>query len=176
MSSFEPPWLVAARDEVGLQEIKGPLNQPRILALARAAGLPWVQNDEIPWCATFLGGILAECGLKPSGSAAARSYMHWGKDVLESGPLMVPLGAILVYARPPNPTEGHVNFAAGYTSDGFLMGVGGNQGDKVSIAKFDPRRVISARWPDTGNPFDIRMLRRIPLLSANGAPISAGES
>ena len=35
-------------------------------------------DDESPWCAAFVGAVLAECGLAGTGSLTARSYLKWG--------------------------------------------------------------------------------------------------
>lgn len=174
----EPNYLTHARTLLGLHEIHGSFNEPRILALAFAAHLTWVKNDEIPWCAILIGGVLEETGFRSTRSAAARSYSKWGIDVFESGPLFVPLGAICVLSREPNPAEGHVAFAVGYNRRGKILLLGGNQADMVSIRPFEPGRVIAARMPieiSQANKFDLSLLHRIPELDID-APVSTNEA
>lgn len=169
----DPDWIDIARDLVGVREIHGPQTEPKIAALWRDAGLPFT-DDETAWCAGFVGGVLARAKIKPSGSAAARSYMHWGLDVLQDGRQILPVGAVCVFSRPPNPFEGHVAFAVGTTSEGALLCLGGNQHDSVNIAPFSFDRLIAARWPvERGN--DLAMLKRLPTLAMN-APLSTNEA
>lgn len=143
----EPAWLTIARDLIGLREIKGAQHEPEILRLWRDAGLPFT-DDETAWCAGFVGGVLKRAGIKPSGSAAARSYSRWGIDVFEDRALVrIPLGSVLVFSRPPSETSGHVGFATGFTKDGRVMCLGGNQKDSVNIAPFEAERIVAARYP-----------------------------
>lgn len=172
--SAEPLWLAGARDLVGLAEIHGPAHEPEILRLARDAHIDWIRDDETAWCGVLVCGCLERAGIRSTRSAAARSFEHYGVDVL--GPLaQIPLGAILVYSRPPDPAHGHVNFAVGYTRDGKIVGLGGNQGDRVSIAPFDTGRLIAARWPRGEALIDTALYQRIPLMNLS-TPVSTRES
>ena len=86
----------------------------------------------------------------------------------------IPPGAVLVFDRPPNAWEGHVGFAVGWTSDGYLKVLGGNQRDSVSIADISVARLIDARWPVEFRD-DLRLLRKLPLMSRIGA-VSTNEA
>ena len=44
----------------------------------RCAMVDPMADDESPWCAAFVGAVLAECGLAGTGSLTARSYLKWG--------------------------------------------------------------------------------------------------
>lgn len=170
----EVAWLACARSLIGLREIPGPMSEPQILELAADAGCPWVHDDETAWCALFVGGTLKRGGVKPSGSAAARSYQNWGISVLESGPLFVPVGSIVVLSRGDDPSKGHVAYAVGRTKDGRLLLLGGNQKDMVRIDAFPVWRVVAARWPIEDRA-DLLLINRIPELEWNGAS-SASEA
>jgi uncharacterized protein (TIGR02594 family) len=163
----EVPWLNEARALIGLKEIKGREHEPKILKLWSDAGLSY-SDDETAWCAGFVGGCLARAKVKPSGSPAARSYLHWGRSVKDSKLELIPPGAVLVFERPPNAWEGHVGFAVGYTADGFLKVLGGNQSDSVSIADIIVGRLLDARWP-VEFAGDLRLLRKLPLMQRTGA-------
>lgn len=164
----EPEWLEHARDLIGLREIKGTVHEPKILQLWQDAGLGHIRDDETAWCAAFVGGALHRAGFTGTRKPNARSYCDWGIDVFESGALHVPLGAVVVFSRPPSEWQGHVAFAVGFNRNAQLLALGGNQKDRVSIAPFDPGRVIAARMP-AGYAHDLRLLRRIPLLNMGGA-------
>jgi uncharacterized protein (TIGR02594 family) len=173
MSVSEPHWLQIARDLIGLREIKGAQHSAEILRLWKDAGLPFT-DDETAWCAGFVGGVLARAGIAPSLSAAARSYATWGVNVLDLGTEDIPLGAVVVYARPPSEWSGHVGFAVGLTKDGHIMTLGGNQRDSVNIAPFHAARLVAARWPYEDRS-DIRMLRPIPRMTTS-LDLSTGET
>jgi uncharacterized protein (TIGR02594 family) len=171
----EPLWLVRARDKIGLREISGRQHNQEIVDMARDARCQWIRDDETAWCSTFACAMLERSNVISPRNAAARSFATWGRDVFEDKKLArIPLGAIVVFSRPPNPNHGHVGFAVGFTAEGRIAVVGGNQGDSVSIAQFDVSRLITARWP-LEHLDDVRLLRTIPLINSSGA-VSANEA
>jgi uncharacterized protein (TIGR02594 family) len=170
----DPKWLAEARKLLGLEEIHGPANAPEILELWSDAGLK-ITDDEVAWCAGFVGGCLKRGGVTPTRSAAARSYSNWGFDVWNLGDAGIPVGAIVVYKRDPNPAQGHVGFAVGRTAEGHIMTLGGNQGDKVSIRPFKPERLVAVRWPNEGKNDMAILYNHLPLMSSDGK-LSDNES
>ena len=159
----EPIWLRIARGYLGQREIAGAKHNPLILRWWQRIRAPFT-DDETPWCAGFVGGVLEEAGIKSSRSAAARSYVNWGLRLAK--PVV---GCIVVLERGPG--HGHVFFLLGRDARGNLVGLGGNQGNKVSIAPFDPKRVIATVWP-RAVPVPPPVL---PVLAANGA-LSTNEA
>lgn len=164
----EPKWLLKAREYIGISEIKGPQHNPIILDLWKTAKLGGIKNDEIPWCAGFVSGVLELCGIRSTRADSARSYLNWGLKL--SGPLV---GAVVVFER--GPSSGHVGFIVGREAGGNLVVLGGNQGDKVSLALFDPKRVIGYRWPE-GEAIPDAKFSALPLLAKTGLPISTSEA
>lgn len=138
----EPRWLTLARSEIGTVETPGAGDNPKILAYAKDAGVGSVVNhDSVPWCAAFVGAILQRSAIAPTGKANARSYEEWGQV------LRAPVkGCVIVLKRDNNPALGHVGFCVG-VDDIHIQLLGGNQGDKVSIASFPRNRVVACRWP-----------------------------
>jgi len=149
----EPRWLAVAYQELrlGVREIPGPQHTGRILEYHAATTLK-ATTDEVPWCASFVGWCLRQADVKPSGSAAARSYLDWGVGVSVVNP---PIGAVVVLKRggagQPGPevrdAQGHVSFFWGHGEPGQLVCLGGNQGDKVSLACYPVGRLLGIRWP-----------------------------
>lgn len=136
------PWLRLALSSLGLSEISGSQHNPLILQWWKAIRAPFT-DDETPWCAAFVGGVLEHCGLRSTRSAAARSYQNWGTKL--DGPCV---GAVVVFWRgSPNSAKGHVGFVVGRDKFNNLLVLGGNQGNKVSIKAFPYGRVIGYRWP-----------------------------
>ncbi len=127
---------------VGQKEHAGRASNPVIEAHFARAGFPGL-TDETPWCAAFVGSILAECGLKPSGSLMARSYLTYGRKVSQQD---AQIGDIGVIAR-GKPPQGHVFFIAGFEGSNVLA-LGGNQGDEVSIHKIPMASLIGIRRAD----------------------------
>lgn len=141
----EPRWLAAARQQIGQRELSGRKHNPRILQWWTAIRAPFT-DDETPWCAGFVGGMLESVGIKSSRSAAARSYEKWGVPLKEPA-----IGAIVTFTRRGG---GHVGFVVGHSNSSVAV-LGGNQGDAVNIRNFPKNgnslRVTSYRWP-SGEP------------------------
>lgn len=138
-----PAWIDEAKRHLGLREIAGRKHNPMILRMWQSIRAPFT-DDETPWCAGFVGHCLEAVGIKSSRSAAARSYLNWGRKLTK--PVV---GCIVVFER--GPRNGHVGFLVGVQRNGNLMILGGNQGDEVNIKAFEKGRVLGYRWP-TGHP------------------------
>jgi uncharacterized protein (TIGR02594 family) len=153
-------WIDVARGYLGSREIKGAKHNPHIVRWWQAIKST-IRDDEQPWCAAFVGGVLEECGIKSSRSAAARSYVKWG-DALSTPAV----GCIVVFWRgSPKSWSGHVGFVVGKDSAGNLMVLGGNQADAVNIKPFAVGRVLSYRWPkDEPKP----TTSDLPVIHSNG--------
>lgn len=155
----EPRWLTLARAYIGTREIKGPRHEPQILNWWATIKAPWFKDDETPWCAAYVGGVLEEAGIRSSRNAAARSYLKWGERLTKPA-----LGAVVVFSRGGG---GHVGFVVGRDTRGRLMVLGGNQGDAVNIKPFNEDRILGYRWPaGVAKPSTYKL----PVLEANGAP------
>lgn len=114
-------------------------HNPRVLAYYREAGVPQT-NDEVPWCAAFVGAVLARCGVQGTGSLLARSYESWGTSV----PLdQARRGDVVVLSR-GQPWQGHVAFYEG-SAGGNVYLLGGNQGNQVNVTAYPKARVVAVR-------------------------------
>lgn len=146
---MDPLWLNFAREEIGVKEFPGAPDNPRIIKYWNDAGMANVADgqDEVPWCAAFVGALLVRGRQPGSGKANARSYESWGRRLITPC-----LGAVVVLSRPPHAWQGHVGFYLGTDlSRGRVRIIGGNQADAVSIADFPIERVLAYRWP-AGSP------------------------
>lgn len=135
----ELTWVEEARKYIGAAEIPGERHEPKILQWWKAIRRSGIKDDETPWCAAFVGGCLEAIGLRSTRFESAKSYMSWGVPI-ESAIY----GCVVIFSRDGG---GHVGFVVGKDVKGRLMVLGGNQGNKVSIAAFDPARVVGYRWP-----------------------------
>lgn len=134
-----PPWLDAARYYLGLAEIAGPGTHPTIRKwLTRLKA--WWSDDETPWCGTFVSAAFLDVGITPVKHwYRAKAWLEWGTPLNDPVP-----GCVVVFERKGG---GHVGFVVGEDLTGRLLVLGGNQGNRVSIAPFDRSRVLGYRWP-----------------------------
>lgn len=145
----QPAWLAAAWAEFGVREKAGQADEPAVVRYFAEAGHSGIRGDETPWCAAFVGAMLARAGFAPSGSLMARSYLAWG--VSQDAPAF---GALAVLSRGEDPSAGHVGFYLG-KAGGRVILLGGNQSDAVTVEAFDAKRVLGYRWPVTVRPAEI---------------------
>ncbi len=93
------------------------------------------------WCAAFVNSSLGQAGIKGTDSNMARSFMGWGEGVKEPTK-----GDVAVFSRGnPSGPLGHVGFFDSYTPDGKIKVLGGNQGNAVSYASYDPGSLLGFR-------------------------------
>lgn len=101
------------------------------------------------WCAAYVNASLGHAGIKGTGSNMARSFLNWGEGVKEPQQ-----GDLAVFTRgDPKGPYGHVGFFDSYTPEGKIKVLGGNQGDAVSYASYDPGQLLGFRRPaSNGQP------------------------
>lgn len=133
------PWLDLARAQLGVKEVAGAGNSNTITGYFQAS-VQQKHPDSVPWCAAFVGAMLADTGYVGTGSLMARSYLDWGTELTKPVP-----GAIVIFKRGAAPA-GHVAFVDAVTSSS-LKCIGGNQSDAVTIASFSRTSVLGYRWP-----------------------------
>lgn len=159
----KPKHLQVAYSYLNLREYPGKRHNSTILQWWKDLGLPF-RDDETPWCAGYVGGVLEEVGIKSTRSAAARSYnwTAWGKVHREPA-----VGDVVTFWRGSRRGPyGHVGFVVGKDRKGNLMVLGGNQGNRVSIRPFSRARILSFHQvPGTNVP---RGWATLPTLKSNG--------
>lgn len=135
-----PPWLVVAELEMGVSEIPGPKNNPRIIEYQKSTALQ-DSGDTIPWCSCFANFVVKHAGYIGTDSAVARSWLNNGTELKKPE-----FGCVVILKRGTG-WSGHVGFYVGETTPDTIRVLGGNQGNKVSIENFPKSQVISYRWP-----------------------------
>jgi len=137
-----PPWLAIARLEMGVTEIPGAQDNPRIIEYHASTTLH-ATDDETAWCSAFVNWCITQAGLVGTNSAAAKSWLKWpGGDPVQSPQL----GDIVVLNRGTSPWQGHVAFYNGALGR-LMMLLGGNQGNKVKISHYSADRVAGIMRP-----------------------------
>lgn len=154
--SYNAAVIDAAARHMGVAEWPGAKSNPAVEVFFARAGHPGLKDD-VPWCAAFVGAVLAECGLVPSGSLMARSYLTWGRKIAPQDALP---GDVVVLSR-GTPPAGHVGFFVAFDGARVILR-GGNQGDAVSDAGFPAASILGIRRAD-------------PVAGAGRATIRAGD-
>jgi uncharacterized protein (TIGR02594 family) len=134
-----PPWLIEGLTDLGrgTEEIAGPDDNPDIVAYHQFTSLK-AKDDETAWCASAACAWLERAGVESPRSAAAASFKEWGQE-LEAGQL----GCLVVMSR----TGGNHVFLYLDEDENGVYGIGGNQGDRVSVTKFAWANITNFRWP-----------------------------
>lgn len=134
-----PAWYRIALSEIGVKEVPGEGNNPRVIEYHYATSLK-ATEDSVPWCASFVCWCLQVAGVKSTRNARARSYLNWGRPVQDPYE-----GCIVVLSR-GNKYQGHVGFFVRQDKDHVWL-LGGNQNDQVNVTKFSKKSVLDYREP-----------------------------
>jgi uncharacterized protein (TIGR02594 family) len=159
-------WYELARADLatGVAELPGAANNDAILQYYRDVGVPQ-KNEEVSWCAAFVGSCLERSKIKSTRDLTARSYLSWGRK------LETPReGCVVVFWREsPKSWKGHVAFYVRQTKN-YVYVLGGNQKDKVSIEAYPKDKVLGYRWPievpediQPSLPFEVALEAILPL-------------
>jgi uncharacterized protein (TIGR02594 family) len=135
-----PKWLEVAIKEIGVLEVPGPGDNPRVLEYHQTTTLK-ATDDSVAWCSSFVNWCMKQAGIEGTKSAAARSWLTWGEKL--DSPRN---GCVVVLRRGNSPTNGHVAFYVGDGTSNIRL-LGGNQGDQVKVSAFPKTMVLSYRWP-----------------------------
>lgn len=153
---IEPPWLVEARKSIGQSETMGPNDSPWIRSILAKLGGSWILGQ--PWCGGAVAHWMQSVGLPvPKHWYRAKAWLDYGEAMAAPA-----VGCIVIFGRDGG---GHVGLLVGEDEKRRLMVLGGNQGNRVSIAPFDRSRMIGFRWPDPS----IKHYPHMPLISSSAA-------
>lgn len=134
---------------IGTAELPGGQDHPMIQWAHMLCGLGPDQPDETPWCSAFVNLLAHLVGAQRTKSAAARSWLAAGV----AWPLeQAELGDVVILQRGTGPqpgpevlnAQGHVGLYAG-SEPGMVKLLGGNQGNRVSVAAFPTSRILGVR-------------------------------
>lgn len=131
-----------AEGYLGVTEYPAAKHNPQILKFYADSGNSWVQDDETPWCAAFVGSVLAQCGIQGTNKLNARSYLDWGQPIDTD---KAQKGDVVVFWRgSKDGWQGHVAFYS-HQDEEHIYVLGGNQGNKVSLAPYKKDRLLGIR-------------------------------
>ena len=143
--------LATALSQVGIMEVPGEKNNPKIIEYAQFLGFDWYQNDEISWCGVFAGWVVANCGgdipefRDYTSAATARRWLEMGEErsVEEAQP-----GMVCVFSRGNDPKYGHVGFFCRWDQErDYVYVLGGNQGRPggINISPYPRKKLLGIR-------------------------------
>jgi uncharacterized protein (TIGR02594 family) len=136
-------WLTIAQKEVGITEVDGAIDNPRILEYFRTVAAEGIPIDEnIPWVGIYAAWVMKNAGCKPPEQPAmALNWKNWGV------PLKRPkAGAIAVFRRGDSGMTGHVGFYISEDATGINV-ISGNVLNSVRAVKLDRTKIVGYRWP-----------------------------
>ena len=135
------PWLSVARLEIGVRIFPPGDSNPRISAYHAGTNIQGY-DDKASWCSSFVNWVLAQRGIKGTGSALARSWLDWGEPLEAPRP-----GCIAVLWRDePSSWKGHVGFWLREDANQVHL-LGGNQLEAVREHAYPRLCVLGYRWP-----------------------------
>jgi uncharacterized protein (TIGR02594 family) len=167
------PWLAAGSRELGVARFGAVgahgqylasydsehhiRNNPRILEYLKET-TSHSKSESTSWCSAFVNWCMVRAGIPGTRSAMARSWLHWHEGVKLDAPAV---GAVVVFPRPPDPSQGHVAMIWRVGDHGALDVLGGNQGahaanaarhvaaesSHVSIAHRKAGTALAFLWP-----------------------------
>ena len=133
-----PKVIAEAVRYLGINEIKGKLNNPTIMSWAKDVGVDKIYtSDEIAWCGLFVAKVI-----KKSGFEIVKDplwALNWSKFGTKQSVAM--LGDVLVFKRDGG---GHVGFYIAEDKNYFHV-LGGNQSNSVSITRIAKNRCVAIR-------------------------------
>ena len=105
--------------------------------------LSWVNDDEIPWCSSFVNYTSALAGYELSGKLNARSWENIGVCSM-SDPR--PGDIVVLWRTSKYSWKGHVGYFVRFSDDGkYIYLKGGNQSNRVNITKYPIERLVTIR-------------------------------
>lgn len=183
--SSTPKTLSYALTLLGTTETKGSKPNPDVQEFFKATdpdGKMFGKKPDtkaVPWCAIFINHVLKHCGFSGTGSAMARSFLKWGDEVCAlngrgtvtsgSWDAIRPGDICVIWRGSRNDgITGHVFFAT-TVGKTWVEGVGGNQGDSVTIQRFAKSKMLGVRRPRSA-------LKKESVVTSIGGAVSGAAS
>ncbi len=133
-----PPWMQIAIMEVGVQEVAGAADNPRILEYLQSCGIGGnLLHDETAWCAAFVNWCVKCSGYQPRGSARVSDWWSWGR------PVVATYGAICIMQplTVDQAGSGHIGFLHAQDATNVWL-LSGNSHNQVRIAAYPKSKLI----------------------------------
>jgi len=133
-----PKWLEIAEAELGIHENSFPGQETQRIIEYHSTTTLKATTDETPWCSSFVNWVMKQAGYKGTSSAAAKSWLMWGKGLTAPK-----LGAVTVIKKKGASSDAATGSTSGFHvalyishSQSHVRLLGGNQGDQVKYSNF----------------------------------------
>lgn len=134
---------------IGASEVDGAAANPLIMSMLKLDS-EWPEDDSVPWCSAAMNYWAWLLRLPRSKSLRARSWLQVGTAVpIHSAKRGFDV-VILKRGNGPQPgpevieAPGHVGLYSGGDLEHVYL-LGGNQGDRVCVARYEATRVLGVR-------------------------------
>lgn len=147
-----PKYLVEALKDIGTYEAVvrngKKTSNPKVVEWIKRTTGSTASSLTTPWCAYWLNAKLEDCGWPSTRSGLARSYLDYGTPIDKNDDSKWRVGDIGVIWRGSKNDgwSGHVFFILSWTKT-KVTGLGGNQGDMVSIQSFPRSKLLGVSRP-----------------------------
>lgn len=150
MTQFNNAILEAAGAYLGLAEWPGAKQNPRIVEMFATVGHDNVRDDETPWCAAFVGAVLASLGLPHTGKLNARSYATYGQPVPTEAAR--PGDIVVLWRGSRTSWQGHVGIFVEFRNGKVVLRGGNQRNGAVTDSEYDMDRIVAIRRADGVEP------------------------
>lgn len=135
-----PAWMSWAQNELGVSEIYGDRENPRIVHYHSFTSYG-AKSDEVAWCSSFVNaGLVEGAGIKGTNDAGAASFKQYGAPSTPDK-----FGSIVLF-KTNTGSRRHVAFSAGVFK-GYVFRLGGNQANSVNVQVVPVELVTECRYP-----------------------------
>jgi len=132
--------LLKALSQVGVTEIVGESDNPRILDYFEKSGHSWVKNDELAWCSAFINWVAKLTGYEYTKRLNARSWLDVGEEIQDPH-----IGDLVIFWRKSKSSVyGHVGLFISQEGQ-YIHVLGGNQSNRVRISKYSKSQLLGYR-------------------------------
>ena len=142
--NYNKKLLQLAEKEIGIKEIKGKRENPRIRTYHKHST---IENDKemsenVPWCSSFICFLVERAGLQSTDNKMARSWERMDFKKTTKHPL--PGDIVTFWRKSKRSGFGHVGMYLKRTKN-YVYILGGNQSDAVNIKRFS-RAKMTGIW------------------------------
>ena len=129
-----------AFSQYGVKEIKGRVDNEKIVKYFAESGHSWVKDDETAWCSAFANWVAKMSDCEMSGKLNARSWMKVG----EATDNPMPFDIVVFWREKRVGWKGHVGFYIN-EDDKYIYVLGGNQNNQVNVTPYPKAQFMGYR-------------------------------
>lgn len=141
VDNSKPAYYKFLEGELGISESKDPTRVNWYHSHTSLKKADWKPSTS--WCGSLMSTALSETGYKSPKTAWARTFLTVGTKL--SKPIKY---CTMVFERNDPGGDSHITAWTGEEDDDYYYCLGGNQGNKVCVAKYKKKDLLGAFWPE----------------------------